>query len=174
MNFMAIQFFQPLCPQGTPNLSLFCAKTEIMLQMSGLEFAICPQPDPSAGPKKKVPYIDDDGQTIGDSFFIEQHLRDRHGIDFYAGLPDETRATAQLVTAAIEEQLYWVMLYSRWQMGDNWPLLEELFFGRMPPEMRKNIGTKSRENVIGLLWGHGMGRHTHRRPGRRQSGDPAR
>lgn len=157
---MTIQLFQPPCPSGTPNLSMFCAKTEILMQMSGLEFENVMQPDPSQGPKKKVPYIVDGGETVGDSSFIERHLNEHHGIDFYKGISDETRAIAQLTTSAIEEQLYWVMVYSRWQLEENWPIMDELFFGKMPPEMRENISKMARDNVVSALWGQGMGRHT--------------
>lgn len=157
---MTIQFYQPPGLKGTPNLSMFCAKTEILLQLSGLDFEVIPQPDPSVGPKKKVPYIADAGEIIGDSTFIEKHINEQHGIDFYKGISDETRAMAQLTTGAIEEKLYWVMVYSRWQLEDNWPIMEELFFGKMPPEMRESIGKMARDNVTNALWGHGMGRHT--------------
>lgn len=157
---MTIQFFQPPSPQGTPNLSMFCAKAKILLQLSGLDFETTAQPDPSAGPKKKVPYITDKGETIGDSFFIEQYLHEQYGFDTYAHLSNEARAIAQLTGGTIEEKLYWVMVYSRWQMEENWPIMEELFFGKMPPEMREKTGKMARANATSALWGQGMGRHT--------------
>lgn len=157
---MTIQLFQPPAPEGTPNLSMFCAKAEILLQLSGVDFTKHIAGNPTEGPKKKFPYIVENGKTLGDSFFIEQHLKNQHGFDTYKGVAPEATAMAQLVTSTIEEQLYWVMVYSRWQMEDNWPIMDELFFGKMPPEMRQKISKMARDSVVSALWGQGIGRHT--------------
>lgn len=157
---MTIQLFQPPAPEGTPNLSMFCAKAEILMQLSGVDFTKEVAGDPTQGPKKKFPYIIEDGEPLGDSFFIEQHLKNQHNVDFYKAIAPETAAMAQLLTGTIEEKLYWVMVYSRWQMEDNWPIMEELFFGKMPPEMRQNISKIARDSVVTALWGQGIGRHT--------------
>lgn len=157
---MSIQYFQPPTLDNQPNLSPFCAKTQIMLMNSGIEFETHVQGDPTKGPKQKVPFIVDKDVPLGDSHFIEQHLLSAYGVDFYANVPPRERAIAKLVQAAIEEKLYWVMVYSRWQVKENWPIMEELFFGQMPPDMRSDISKRATEAMLAALWGQGMGRHS--------------
>lgn len=157
---MTIQLFQPPQMPDAPGLSMFCVKTEILLKLSGLSFETVVQGDPREGPKQKFPYIGDNGKTVGDSSFIEMYLNENHAINFYAGVDELDVARARIITSAIEEQLYWVTVYSRWQMDENWPIMEKLFFGSMPPEMREPISKMARDSAIRSLWGHGMGRHS--------------
>lgn len=157
---MTIQFYQPPSFDGQPNLSQFCVKTQIMLAQSGLDYETVIAGDPTKGPKSKVPYIIDGGEPLGDSAFIEKHLRKAHGVDFYAGTTALQQANARMIQSTIEEKLYWVMVYSRWQIEDNWPIMDEIFFGQMPPEMRLEISKIARDSVISALWGQGIGRHT--------------
>lgn len=157
---MTIKFFQPPQQPSCPNLSLFCTKTDILLRLSGLEFETVIQGDPTQGPKNKFPYMEDDGELIGDSTFIERHLKDKYGINFYKDVSEADQALARIITSSIEEQLYWVAVYSRWQVEDNWPIMEELFFGQMPQPMRDDISGIARQTAKSALWGHGMGRHS--------------
>lgn len=131
-----------------------------MLDRSGIDYETQVEGDPTKGPKSKVPFIVDGDVRMGDSYFIEKHLNTAHGVDFYENLSASDIATARLAQSAIEEKLYWVMVYSRWQVEENWPIMEEIFFGQMPPEMRKTIGKLALDSMRTSLWGHGMGRHT--------------
>lgn len=157
---MTLLFFQPPTLEGQPNLSPFCVKAQIMLTRSGIPFETRIQGDPTKGPKKKFPYISDDGVEMGDSYFIEQHLKEKYGVDFYSTTSPVDRAFSRMVQSAIEEKLYWVLVYSRWQIKENWPTMEEIFFGQMPPDMRSDISKRATEAMVAALWGQGMGRHS--------------
>lgn len=157
---MTIKLHMPQGSPGIPPLSQFCAKTEIMLKLSGLEFTIAPEGDPRSGPKKKFPYITDGDAVIGDSSFIETHLNKSYDVDFYKDISTHDRALAQVITGVLEEQLYWVTVYSRWKMEENWPIIKGMFFGQMPPDMGEKFASVAREAAVNALWGQGMGRHT--------------
>ena len=58
-------------------------KSLAQMRMSGLDFEmeVC---DPRKAPKRKGPWLDDNGTAIPDSTFIRWHLEREHGIDFDA------------------------------------------------------------------------------------------
>ena len=70
--------------------------------------------DASAAPRGQLPYIVDDGETIGDSETIIAHLVRKYGLTIDANLTPAQRMTNLLVTRMLDD-LYWVMSYSRWK-----------------------------------------------------------
>lgn len=157
---MTIKFFQPPTPDKAPNLSPFCAKLDMILQLSGLEFDREMGMDPREGPKQKVPYIEDEHTKLGDTQFIEAHLKMHHNVDLLAHLSAVEAATGRMIMATVEEQLYFVLVYSRWQIEENFPIMEEIFFGHLPQAERVQIAPQAVEMIRNALRGQGMGRHT--------------
>ena len=80
---------------GLPDASPFVTKAETLLRMAKLPFEKALMSF-SKAPKGKIPYIEDDGQLLGDSTLIRWHLEKKYGIDFDQGLAALWRA----VTAA--------------------------------------------------------------------------
>ena len=70
---------------GCPSPSPFVMKSDIQLQMLGVDFtrAIA---DLDAVPKHKAPYVIDDGQLIEDSNFIRHHYEAKLGKGLYDGM----------------------------------------------------------------------------------------
>lgn len=155
-----ITFYQPPTPPLDANLSPFCTKLDMILQLSGLEFKRELQMDPSEGPKQKVPFIKDGSAPLGDTQFIEAHLKTKHGVDLLSHLTKRDQAIGRLIMSTVEEQLYFILVYSRWQIDANWPIMENIFFGHMPDDMRKEIAAGAREMIKSALYGQGIGRHT--------------
>ena len=58
---------------GLPDASPFVTKAETLLRMSRLPFEKALMSF-SKAPKGKIPYIEDDGQLLGDSTLIRWHL----------------------------------------------------------------------------------------------------
>ncbi len=139
--------------------SPFCVKAEILLKMSGQPYAVEFVADPRKGPKGKLPAIEDDGRVIGDSELIRRHLEEAYGVDFDAGLSSEEQARGHAFARAIEERLYWVIVYSRWFEPENWARVRHAFFGGMPPVLRDVIATFMHRKTRGYLHGQGLGRH---------------
>jgi glutathione S-transferase len=76
--------------------------------------------DASAAPRGQLPYIVDDGETIGDSETIIGHLIYKYRLSIDAALSAAQRDTNVLVTRMLDD-LYWVMSYSRWKDERYWP-----------------------------------------------------
>jgi glutathione S-transferase len=76
--------------------------------------------DASAAPRGQLPYIIDDGETVGDSDTIIAHLTRKYRLDIDEGLTGAQRDTNHLITRMLDD-LYWVMSYSRWKDERFWP-----------------------------------------------------
>jgi glutathione S-transferase len=81
--------------------------------------------DASAAPRGQLPYIDDDGEVIGDSETIIGHLVQRHRVQLDDHLTTAQRHTRYLVVRMLDD-LYWVMSYSRWKDEQFWPAFSDL------------------------------------------------
>ena len=143
---------------GIPNLSPFCCKIETYLRMADIDYEIKPTL-PFRAPKGKLPYIDDDGLTLADSRFIISHLKSS-----YKDLDNELTHSESAISIAmqrlLEEHLFWIALYSRWQYtDDNWKINKQAIFGGLPPVIRDMVANRWRQKIKQQIFGHGTGRH---------------
>jgi len=145
---------------GLPNSSPFCLKLETYLRMVKAPFELAFDADLRKAPKGKLPYITDNGKTIADSGLIIDYLKITYGdpLDGHLSLTD--RAIALAMRRLIEENLYWVLVYSRWQDPVNWEQTRKIYFGALPPILRAIVPIIARKKTFQNLKGHGMGRHT--------------
>jgi glutathione S-transferase len=95
-------------------------KVYAFLRLAGLPFIHEHVFDASAAPRGQLPYLVDDGETVGDSETILAHLTRKHGVTLDAGLDARQRDLGLLVTRLLDD-LYWVMSYSRWKDERYWP-----------------------------------------------------
>ncbi|MGV7216897.1 glutathione S-transferase family protein [Bradyrhizobium sp. UFLA05-112] len=89
-------------------------KVYAFLKLAGVPFVHEHVFDASAAPRGQLPYVVDDGETIGDSETIISHAIGKYRLTIDAGLSPEQRRTNLLVTRMLDD-LYWVMSYSRWK-----------------------------------------------------------
>ncbi len=140
---------------GLPDVSPFVTKTEIQLQMAGLAYRK-ESGRPSDGPKGQMPFIDDEGERIGDSTFIRAHLEQKYGVDLDEGLSPVERAQAWAIERMMENQFYWIIVYSRWLLPENFAKGPSHFFDALPDEIRQ----QRLEAVRMIVRGVGVTRHT--------------
>jgi glutathione S-transferase len=148
---------------GQADLSPFVFKVETYLRMIGLEYKSAAG-DPRKSPKGKLPYIDHDGQILGDSTFIIDHLKSKLGDKLDANLSTKERAIATAFKGMIEEQLYFVILYQRWKEDAGWatyqPVLREyLAASGIPGLLRGMVLATVRKSMLKSLHAQGTGRH---------------
>jgi glutathione S-transferase len=145
---------------GIPNLGQFSVKVETYLRMTGLPYEVV-ETMPLKGPKGKLPFIEDEGQQIADSHFIIKYLKDKYGDPLDRNLSDEQRAIMTAVQRLLEEHLYWVSMYARWQYTDeNWQIIKKATFDGMPPVIRDMVALVYRRLIISKqIYGQGIGRH---------------
>ena len=111
---MLILYSYPeLC--GVADNNGYGLKVFAFLKLTGVPFIHEQIFDASAAPRGQLPYIVDDGETIGDSETIIAHLIRKYRLTIDAALTaGAARMTDHLVTRMLDD-LYWVMSYSRWK-----------------------------------------------------------
>src|SRR5258707_2115465 len=95
-------------------------KVFAFLRLAGVAFRHEHIFDASKAPRGQLPYIVDDGETVGDSDTIIAHLISRHRLAIDAGLTPPQRDVRHLVMRMLED-LYWAMSYSRSKDDAFWP-----------------------------------------------------
>lgn len=142
---------------GLPDASPFCIKAELLLKMAGLDYETNLKGFNKA-PYGKLPYINDDGETIADSSFIAWHIASKYGHDFNANLSARDAGVGWAVAKMCDEQLYWVVVYDRWVPDHNFEKGPKTFFTPVPALIRPLVIAMVRRGTKKSLKGHGIGR----------------
>ena len=106
---------------GNEKLSSFsppCIKLAHWLRMANVPHTLMDTFPPTPGPTGKFPYVELNGETIGDSSHIIDRLEAAFRKDLDAGLSSEEKALALAVQRMIEEHLYFIELHYRWQVDE--------------------------------------------------------
>lgn len=143
---------------GCPDASPFVIKGEMLLKIAGLPYQTDTRGFPRA-PKGKLPYILDEGTVVADSTLIRLHIEKKYGIDYDAGLSTRDRGIAWSVEKMLEDHFYWLMVYWRWMIDDNFDRGPRNFFQRAPALIRPLVCNMVRRKVRATLHAHGLGRH---------------
>jgi len=112
--------------------------------------------DASAAPRGQLPYIVDDGGTIGDSDTIIAHVTRKFRLKIDDGLTAAQRDTGHLITRMLDD-LYWVMSYSRWKDERFWPAFRDAL-RREHPILTEEALYKAREFNSQRYYYQGIGR----------------
>jgi glutathione S-transferase len=105
---------------GVPDNNGYGLKVFAFMRLVGLGFVHEHIFDASTAPRGQLPYILDDGDTVGDSEIIIAHLIGKYGLAIDSALSVRERNLSLLVTRLLDD-LYWVMSYSRWKDERYWP-----------------------------------------------------
>ncbi|WP_025897325.1 glutathione S-transferase family protein [Sneathiella glossodoripedis] len=139
--------------------SPFGLKLETWLRIAGLPYEQI-WSFTQLGPKGKVPFITLDGQKIGDSELIVQILAERTDRDPDRQLNMQERAKGILIRRLVEEELYFILLYSRWQDMEVWPKFSQRVFSGVPFVMRGFVKASAQKSVRKAIHAQGISRHT--------------
>lgn len=145
-----------------PSLSPSCVKLETWLRMSAIPHRTEPGVMADA-PKGKLPYIEDNGERIGDATLILDHLRTRYGIDLDRELGTREKMTSLAFRRLLKEHLYWILLYFRWQPDQGYLAYRDIIGAAalpgLPFDERRAVIDSLRPRFVGQLEAQGMGRH---------------
>ena len=102
-------------------ISQFVLKVETYLRMSGIEFETksLGMGFAETAPKGKLPYIEHDGNTVADSSFIIDYLKENLGDSLDSSLTLGEKATGHVIKRMVEEHIWWVMARERWWSPEN-------------------------------------------------------
>jgi len=133
-------------------------KVFAFMRLAGVPFAHEHLFDAAPAPRKQLPYIFDDGATIGDSDAIIAHLNAKYRIAIDSGLTAAQRRQDLLVTRLLDD-LYWVMSYSRWQDERYWPAFCAALLREHPSLFEPGL-LRAREFNGQRYFYQGIGRYT--------------
>ena len=132
-------------------------KVFAFLRLVGIPFVHEHIFDASKAPRGQLPYIVDDGETIGDSETIIAYVIAKYRPTINAGLSESERDSDLLITRMLDD-LYWVMSYSRWKDERYWPLFRDALM-REHPSLTADGLLKAREFNFQRYHFQGIGRY---------------
>ena len=139
----------------------FVLKLMAYMKLAGIPFSEHREIDPRKAPKKKIPYIVDEGEAIGDSTFIIKHLKSKFGDPLAEGIGAEQLATGHALKVMLEERTYWAgMLYPRWVKTDHHEMMAGKLLADIPKFLRMPIFRTIVKSLQKAADGHGIGRHS--------------
>lgn len=145
---------------GTPNLSPFCTKLETYLRMAEIPYQVQVS-DTRKAPKGKVPWIEHEGHKLGDSSLIIDYLKRRFGDPLDGRLTPRERALGRLAQRTLEEGTYWVGLYDRWAVDENFERIREPLFGAiLGRPLIWVVPDLIRKRMLDALFAQGTSRHS--------------
>ena len=106
-------------------------KVFAFLRLAGVPFTHEHIFDASKAPRGQLPYIVDDGETIGDSETIIAHVTAKYRLAIDAALSAAQHDADLLITRMLDD-LYWVMSYSRWKDERYWPAFRDALIKEHP------------------------------------------
>ena len=132
-------------------------KVFAFLRLAGVPFTHEHIFDASKAPRGQLPYIVDDGETIGDSETIIAHVIAKYRPAIDAALTVAQRDTDLLITRMLDD-LYWVMSYSRWKDERYWPAFRDALMREHPSVSEAGL-LKAREFNFQRYHFQGIGRY---------------
>ncbi len=125
--------------------------------MAGIPFRSRPG-IPFKGPTKTIPYVEDDGQKVGDSSLIIAHLKARHGDSLDAKWGAEDHARGHALESIVEGSLYWLMMCVRWGSDEGFAAISSVLGEGIPALARPLVMRSIRAGTLKRLWAEGTGR----------------
>jgi glutathione S-transferase len=142
---------------GVADNNPYGLKTFAFLKLCKLAFRHEHIFDAKSAPRGQLPYIDDDGEHIGDSDAIIAHLIRKHRLTIDDAWTGPQRTTDHLVRRMLDD-LYWVMSYSRWRDGRFWPLFRDEIL-RTHPGVSESSLEQARKYNFERYYYQGIGRY---------------
>lgn len=103
---------------GLPDTNPLVIKAELLLRMANVAYRKETHEILTAL-NDRIPYIDDNGNQVGNANFIRMHLENKYMIDFDKGLNHEERATAWAFEKLSEDHIGWLILATQWLDSEN-------------------------------------------------------
>lgn len=147
---------------GLPTGGPFALKLLKWLEVAGVPFEQRIENNPAKGPKGKNPWIEIDGERIGDSEIIIETLAKRTGFDIDSGLSPEQRALSHAVRRMLEEHFHQVF---------EWELFVHPAGAAWVRELAGTIVPKPLAGTAATLFGGRFRRQLHARGIARHSDD---
>ena len=145
---------------GLPTSGPFALKLEFWLRTHAIPYERVYENNPQKGPKGKNPWIELDGELMGDTKLIIERLAAEHDIDLDAGLTLRDIATGTAVSRMVEEHLHQVLEYELFIDDNGWAYMNEAFSDEFPWGLGWLIKSGMRRHFKKHLFERGIARHS--------------
>jgi glutathione S-transferase len=142
---------------GVADNNAYGLKVFAFLKLAGVPFRHEHIFDASAAPRAQLPYIEDDGEAIGDSEAIIAHVIGKYGVALDRDLTQAQIDTNLMVTRMLDD-LYWVMSYSRWKDERYWTSFRDALM-REHPVLTEDALRNAKEFNDQRYYFQGIGRY---------------
>lgn len=157
---MTIRVFTFSPDWGLPTVGPFALKLLAWLELAGIPYEQVVEDNPRKGPKGKNPWIELDGELIGDTEVIIDLLSRRHGIDVDEGLSPEQRATGHAWRRMFEEHFHQVLEWELFGHPAGEAYMRKSLTSKMPPVVGPAIFAMLRRHFTKQLHARGIARHS--------------
>lgn len=144
---------------GLEDNNPFGLKVATFLKMTKLPFEMKHIIDTSEAPRGQLPYMEIDGEITSDSNAMIEKILKTYQLPIDTNLSEKEKALDFAIRCMLDEHLYWVIAYSRWQDENYWPQFEEVLIGAFS-NMKKGDLDGFRENNINKYQMQGIGRYS--------------
>jgi len=161
-----ITLYTTLPHWNLPSTSPPCIELETWLRMAKLTYTpvIVTAASFDLAPKGKIPFIDYQGQLVGDVNLIIEMFKQKEGVDLDASLTPGEQAISLAFRRMLKENSYWGAMHIRYAIAENWQHYQEIIAGVLLPdaplEVSKPMAEEVRKTLLSQLYNHGMGRHS--------------
>jgi glutathione S-transferase len=145
---------------GLPSVGPFAIKVLAWLELAGIPYEQISEDNPRKGPKGKNPWIEIDGERIGDSELIIELLSRRFGIDLDAGLSNEQKAVGLAWRRTFEEHFHQILEWELLQHPAGASYMKASLSPKMPPVIGPMLFTLLRSHIRKQLYARGIARHS--------------
>lgn len=156
---LTVYAFSPMPGWNLPSSGPFALKLIAWLGLAGLEHEVVHEDDTRKGPKGKNPWIAIDGELMGDTELIIEHLSERCAVSLDAGLSPEQVARGLAIRRMVEEHLHQVLEYELIVLDAGYAQFSALVRGNMPPVIGPMLAAYLRSHFRKQLGARGIARH---------------
>jgi glutathione S-transferase len=144
---------------GLPAAGPFDLKLLAWLKLAGIPYEQRFEDDSRKGPKGKSPWIELDGERIGDTEIIIERLGQRFGVDLDAGLTAEQRALGHAWRRTFEEHFHQVLEWELLVHPAGVASMKASLAKRLPPVARTLVWAMISSHMRRQLHARGIARH---------------
>ncbi|KTD66616.1 hypothetical protein Lsan_0561 [Legionella santicrucis] len=143
---------------GIPDNNPFGLKVDTFLRLTEIDYQHEHLINTKNAPRQQLPYMEDNGTIITDSNVILNYLSQKY-INLDKNLTKKQKNTHFLITRMLDNHLYWVMSYSRWQDEQFWPLFKAAFLTQLAELSESTLETVRKYNIEKYHY-QGIGRYS--------------
>jgi glutathione S-transferase len=156
---MTIRVFTFSPDWGLPSAGPFAIKLLAWLELAGIPYEQVIEDNPHKGPKKKNPWIELDGERIGDSEVIIEVLSQAHKVDVDEGFSSEQRAVGHAWRRTFEEHFHQVLEWELFQHPAGQAYMRTAMTSKMPPVVGPVVFSMLKIHFAKQLHARGIARH---------------